>query len=536
MKQKKSLILSLITVTAVIAVISYLVVVQAKEANSTYYTVTFDSNGGTEIAPIRVIHGGLATRPTDPIKNGYTINSWKLNDKTWDFNNDVIKQDITLTAKWDIQTYSINYELEGGILPEDYPTTYTIESNFDLFRASKSGNVFTGWFTAEGERIDSIKPGMFGDLYLSAGWTSNLVTISEDETKGSINVYASTIHENEFTVKHIPVNNKHHLFNGWYDENSTLLSLDEEYSFTIDPNKVNYIYSKYIFIEEENEWNITHGVSPVLHDESTPYITYGMYPQSNVNDQELIEILETLSPTRFSGYYYYNHEYYAKRVARLARDLNTHEKLSIREFDNGDEFNENETYWFKVEPLAWKIEKQSNSEYSLISDKLLEVKKYHKNSSVRTIDDTTIYSNNYKYSDIREWLNSDFIDTAFAFNNSNLSIMEVDNSKETTATPESGFECENTFDYVTLSSYNDCKQKTSSDRQIKTTDYVRVCGANYSVNSNNLFNGYYWTRSPIATDKDNGTAVSRCNMNGALNDDFVGWGGSCVQPAIKITF
>ena len=61
-----------------------------------------------------------------------------------------------------------------------------------------------------------------------------------------------------------------------------------------------------------------------------------------------------------------------------------------------------------------------------------------------------------------------------------------------------------------------------------------VSGANYYVNEVNLFSGYYWTRSPIATEEENGTAASRCGMNGTLNSDFVGWGESCVQPSITL--
>lgn len=85
-----------------------------------------------------------------------------------------------------------------------------------------------------------------------------------------------------------------------------------------------------------------------------------------------------------------------------------------------------------------------------------------------------------------------------------------------------------------LPNYKEYNEQTLSNRLIKTTDYVRVSGANYSVNSNNLFSGYCWTRSPIETEEDNGTAASRCNMNGTINNDFVGWGGSCVQPSITI--
>lgn len=534
MNKKKLLAIAIPVLTSAMVVVSLAVVSLNANKNLKEYIVTFDSNGGTPIPPEKVYEGYLADRPTDPYKEGYYLLEWTYLDKKWDFDKNIVENDINLKAVWLPIEYTITYKTEGGTLPEQYDTTYTIESDFDLVRPSKGGYVFIGWFDNNGNRIDTITPGRTGNIYITARWTTNFIAISEDESKGLINVYASETNPNEFTVSNSPINNKHHLFKGWYDEDGNLLSTNPKYTLIINPDITNYIYSRYMTDLEENEWNSTHGVTPTL---SVNKVIYGLYPQSNVNEPAIIDKLEQLSPTRFNGYYYYNHEYYTKKVARLARDLETHELLSIRQFDNGDEFVEDETYWFKVEPVSWKILKESSNQYNLVSEKLLDVQRYHRNSSTRIIDEKVIYSNNYKYSDIREWLNGSFKSNAFAFNSSPLTIMEVDNSKDTTATPESGFECENTFDYVALLSYKeyDINQGNFS-RRVKTTDYVRVAGANYSVALDNLFSGYYWTRSPIESDEAdiNGTASSRCNMNGTLNSDFVGWGGSCVQPSITI--
>ena len=517
----------------VIASLIALVVVvsRADPAKQNYFIVSFNTQGGSEVESIRVPEGATIQQPSTK-KDGYEIDKWLENDRAWNFKFDTVSHDTTLTATWNPITYTITYDYAGGESTTQPQTTYTIESNFELIRPTKFGQVFTGWFDDSGNRYDSIVPGMFGNLNIVARWTSNFYAISEDESKGLINVYASETNPNEYTVTNSPINNKHHLFKGWYDKDGNLLSTNPRYTLTINPDITTYIYSRYMTDIEESEWNSTHGVTPTL---SVNKVIYGMYPQSNVNEPAVIDKLEQLSPTRFNGYYYYNHEYYVKKTARLARDLNTHELLSIRIFDNGDEFIEDKAYWFKVEPVSWKILKESSNQYNLVSEKLLDVQRYHRNSATRIIDEKTIYSNNYKYSDIRQWLNNDFMSTTFTFNKSNLSIMEVDNSKESTATPDSGLECENTFDYVTLLSYKEYNEQTLSNRLIKTTDYVRVSGANYSVSDNNLFSGYCWTRSPIETEEDNGTSVSRCNMNGTINNDFVGWGGSCVQPSIKIS-
>ncbi len=502
---------------------------------ATFYTVVFNSNGGTPVDSIKVKSGDKITKPYTE-KLGYGTENWycDTDEKVWNFSVDIVTKDITLSAVWAPSLYTITYNTDGGVMPEPYQTTYTIESDFDLVRAIKDDQLFIGWFDTKGNRIDSIKPGMYGNISLTARWTGDFKAISEDESKGTINVYVSETNPNEYKLTNNPANYKHHLFKGWYDKNGNLLSTNPEYTLTINPDITTYIYSRYMTDIEESEWNLAHGVTPT---QSVNKVIYGMYPQANVNEPAILDKLEQLSPTRFNGYYYYNHEYYVKKIARLARDLNTHELLSVRKFDNGDEFIEDETYWFKVEPVSWNILKKSSNQYSLVSEKLLDVRRYHRNSSIRIIDEKTIYSNNYKYSDIREWLNNDFISASFAFNKSNLSIMEVDNSKESTATPDSGFECENTFDYVTLLSYREYDEESILDRQIKTTDYARVSGANYSVNENNLFSGYYWTRSPIESEEEdkNGTAASRCNMNGTLNSDYIGWGGSCVQPSISLT-
>lgn len=532
MNKKKILVvlIPLATMVTAIACLAVFSLSSNKEQNT--YNVTYNTNGGSQIPPTKVVEGRLVNRPPDPYKNGYSLLEWDKDGIKWDFSTNKVESDITLDAIWKPIEYTITYNFEGGSTSEEYKTSYNIESDFVLVRPIKDKEIFSGWFDNDGSRFDAITPGMTGNLELTAMWVGNFHAISEDESKGLINVYVSETNPNEYTVTNSPINNKHHLFKGWYDKDGNLLSTNQEYTLTINSDITTYIYSRYMTDIEENEWNSTHGVTPTL---SANKVIYGMYPQSNVNESAIIDKLEQLSPTRFNGYYYYNHEYYVKKTARLARDLNTHELLSIRKFDNGDEFIEDETYWFKVEPVSWEILKESSNQYNLVSEKLLDVQRYHRNSSTRIIDEKTIYSNNYKYSDIRQWLNNDFISSSFAFNKSNLTIMEVDNSKESTATPDSGFECEDTFDYVALLSYKEYNEQTLSNRLIKTTDYVRVSGANYSVNSNNLFSGYCWTRSPIETEEDNGTSVSRCNMNGTLNNDFVGWGGSCVQPSIKIS-
>lgn len=70
----------------------------------TTHTVTFDSDGGSEVASQTVEDGAKVTEPADPTKSDYTFGGWyKENTLTteWDFENDTVTDDITLYAKWE---------------------------------------------------------------------------------------------------------------------------------------------------------------------------------------------------------------------------------------------------------------------------------------------------------------------------------------------------------------------------------------------------------------------------------------------------
>lgn len=63
------------------------------------YTVTFDSNGGSEVDPQTVNAGEKATKPADPTKDGFTFKYWTLDGAEYDFDT-AVNSNITLVAKW----------------------------------------------------------------------------------------------------------------------------------------------------------------------------------------------------------------------------------------------------------------------------------------------------------------------------------------------------------------------------------------------------------------------------------------------------
>lgn len=65
-----------------------------------YYTVKFNTAGGSAVESVKVVKNGLAPIPQEPVKEGYIFECWELNGKEWVFGLHKVEGDITLTAKW----------------------------------------------------------------------------------------------------------------------------------------------------------------------------------------------------------------------------------------------------------------------------------------------------------------------------------------------------------------------------------------------------------------------------------------------------
>lgn len=81
------------------------------QSGSKIFTVTFDSNGGSEVLPLKIVSGQTAKEPNPPIYTNHVFYGWLLNDEYFDFDTP-ITENIVLTAKWDAQqvNYTILYD------------------------------------------------------------------------------------------------------------------------------------------------------------------------------------------------------------------------------------------------------------------------------------------------------------------------------------------------------------------------------------------------------------------------------------------
>lgn len=110
----------------------------AKWAANTY-TITFDTAGGSEIAPITQEYGTVITAPEAPTREGYTFIGWDKEIPTT-----MPAENMTVTAQWEINRYTITFDTAGGseITPitQDYGTAITAPAD-----PTRDGYTFMGW-------------------------------------------------------------------------------------------------------------------------------------------------------------------------------------------------------------------------------------------------------------------------------------------------------------------------------------------------------------------------------------------------------
>ena len=493
------------------------------------YSITYELNGGTNNPsnPASYTIESDVITLKDPSRNGYDFSGWYNTSAFSDQVTEIIggsHGDLVLYAKWTPIVYSITYNLDGGTNNPSNPSTYTIESVFDFADATKTGYQFAGWFDDGDNRVSSIAVGTTGSLTLTAHWTANLNCLSvtsEDTTKGTVAITSGSGYSGEsITVAATPIGDC--VFKGWYNED-TKVSNDATYTFIMPTNDYSLV-ARFFTKAEEEELRRLGGIPTLSEDGKT--ITYGLYPQKNVNDSSLITELNKLTTPESNGRYLYNNDYYAKVSAKPISVLS--------KFDNGTKIDSRTTYWFKCEPITWNVLSNANGEYYILSSVLLDTHGYNE-AYYNTKNGH--YANNYQYSEIRSWLNNDFYNSAFALNNSYIQTTTVDNSAATINSITNSYACGNTQDKVFLPSYKDyinsgygfsTSTSSTDTRYCRTTDWARARGASALYDKNH--EGNYWTRSPCNVDSYYAWGVGG---GGSFYESTV-CSENSVRPAIKI--
>ena len=169
------------------------------------YTITFDTNGGSDIAPITQDYGTEITAPDNPTRKGYTFKGW---DK--EIPETMPAENITVKAQWEINQYTITFDTNGGsdIAPitQDYGTEITAPDN-----PTRKGYTFKGW----DKEIPETMPAE--NITVKAQWEINQYTITFDTNGGSDIAPITQDYGTEITAPDNPTR-KGYTFKGWDKE------------------------------------------------------------------------------------------------------------------------------------------------------------------------------------------------------------------------------------------------------------------------------------------------------------------------------
>ena len=173
--------------------------------NTNKYTITFDTNGGSEIAPITQDYGTEITAPDNPTRKGYTFRGW---DK--EIPETMPAENITVKAQWEINQYTITFDTNGGseIAPitQDYGTEITAPDT-----PTRKGYTFRGW----DKEIPKTMPAE--NITVKAQWEINQYTITFDTNGGSEIAPITQDYGTEITAPDNPTR-KGYTFKGWDKE------------------------------------------------------------------------------------------------------------------------------------------------------------------------------------------------------------------------------------------------------------------------------------------------------------------------------
>ena len=110
------------------------------------YTISFDSNGGTDVAPLVKHFGETIQAPTVPTKTGYKFVGWfdqKLQNK---YNFETMPSvSFTLYAKWELDSFTVSFVSNNGTTIPSYTNLFGTEIPFPT-NLTKTGEEITGWY------------------------------------------------------------------------------------------------------------------------------------------------------------------------------------------------------------------------------------------------------------------------------------------------------------------------------------------------------------------------------------------------------
>jgi uncharacterized repeat protein (TIGR02543 family) len=260
------------------------VTLYAKWVTIAQYTVSFSSNGGSNINSQTIDSGGMASRPADPTRSGYTFDNWYSNPgltTVYDFSTPVMGH-ITLYAKWNQVvpgSFTVVFESNGG---SGVPTQ-VVNSGGTANRPenpARSGYTFDNWYGDPGlNTVYNFSTSVTGNIMLYAKWNVIKFTVTFDSKSGS-NIDSQTIDSGGMASRPADPARNGYIFDNWYGDPG----LNTIYNFSTPVTGSITLYAKWTLISPENVTAkaISEAVIQISWDQTVGATGYKVYDSGGV--------------------------------------------------------------------------------------------------------------------------------------------------------------------------------------------------------------------------------------------------------------
>ena len=223
------------------------------------YSLTFDAGNGTEATVITQDYGTKFETPADPTREGYTFAGWDM-----DIPETIPAENMSFTAKWIANQYTLTFDSDGGsdvaAITQNYGTKIETPA-----APTKTGYTFAGWDNEIPETMPA------ESMSFKAQWTINQYTLTFNADNGTEDVEITQDYGTKFETPADPTR-EGYTFAGWdMDIPETIPAEDMSFTalWSVNSYKLVYILDGEVYAEYDVEYGSE--ITPENDPEKTGY-------------------------------------------------------------------------------------------------------------------------------------------------------------------------------------------------------------------------------------------------------------------------
>lgn len=502
------------------------------------------SDKGYFRTPDNVASAGFQSRVSlrATTNNGYTFIGWyKGKEKvSSDLSMTITapSENVVYTAKWyklDLQLSDTKAGSVGGLTK-----AYKVGDSATITATTNAGYTFIGWYDGETKLSDELSYTFnmpSENSTYTAKWILCPVTLEKNiEEAGNVSGVEKTILGKETTIT--ATTNVGYTWVGWYDGET---KLTDELSYTFEMPSGNRTYTAKFekCIEHILDDNCVctkcgktaHSVKNGNYCRHENAIYFGAYPQTKVTEDDITTELNNMAGTlptadnsaNWTSYGYYRSGSVSNFMWYIDEEYNGEKYRGVYftsyrpgdpqydgySYQSNNDYNISTVYWFKYEPIKWRILTESDGKALILADVAIDCQQYDYTGG------ESYGRNNYANSTIRAWLNNTFYNTAFnSLQKELIQLTEIDNSASSTGVSDNSYTCENTNDNIFLLSYKEVTTYLTND-----SERLMIC-TDYACSQGCIKNDYkkcrWWLRSTYHYSND-AAAVLAVSVSGEIS-------------------